>query len=38
MRPRLAEVQKNGLSTRLTFPEIQWEQISIAKTSNRKKR
>ena len=31
------EVLKDGLSTRLTFPEIQLEQISIAEISDRKK-
>ena len=39
MCPRLgrAEVLKDGLSMRLTFPEIQLEWISIAETSDRKK-
>ena len=38
MRPRLsrAEVLKDGLSTRLTFSEIQLEWISIAETLDRK--
>ena len=38
MRPRLgrAEVLKDGLSTRLTFPEIQLEWISIAEKLDRK--